>query len=573
MATAAASAGWQPHQLSILTAMSVPLQQAWATAIIAQLYAAGCRRAIICPGNRNVPLISAMLAHGQWQLRSHLDERSGAFRALGWARATDTPVAIVTTSGSALANTLPAVCEAAACAGALLIISCDRPENEHDCGAPQTMPQAGILQPFCQHQMALPDPPAQQDLWPGLLARISDIAHSCHSSPGPAHINVPLHNPQPWQENPDAGKCPAMLIEDQPRGTDPVPPSLDLGPIAKAQRGVVVVGSDSPVDTRTLTAWAAAGWPIISDCLGTSRSAPLPTLIHQADLLLAAQPHAWDVDTIIRCGCAPLARPVWEWLQRQHQATVLRFDQRPIARDFCHTSFHYAGAGKAAAMLHLPPMDRQWHHSWLAAQERCSAIVDEYLDGWHELSAAALACRIHRPQHLFVANSLSVRHANIFCSPQAPWQGIWGQRGVNGIDGNLGHACGLSEALGPTRMLIGDCAFIHDSPALAAIAEASPALQIVVLDNRGGRIFDQLPAAQDPHLIPWIRSPQPGNIADVARAFTIPATAVSDRRTYIQALAQPLTGPQVIHVQIPDGPHDHLQSLHHRLRTTMETTT
>ena len=165
----------------------------WARLIAEELHRAGVSHVVLCPGSRNSPLLFALATQFGTAAISHVDERSAGFIALGLIRATGTATAVCVTSGSALANVLPAVCEADAAELPLIVISADRPWEAHDSSAPQTMPQRGIFSAFVRAEIALGEPSDDDRSLRALRAQVSRLAQTVH---GPSHLNVPLRDPE-----------------------------------------------------------------------------------------------------------------------------------------------------------------------------------------------------------------------------------------------------------------------------------------------------------------------------------------------------------------------------------------
>ncbi|TVR46995.1 MAG: 2-succinyl-5-enolpyruvyl-6-hydroxy-3-cyclohexene-1-carboxylic-acid synthase [Planctomycetota bacterium] len=527
-----------------------PPNRWWARLLLRQLISGGLRHLIICPGNRDVPFMAAAIDCSDLQVHSHLDERSAAFRALGLAKATGQPAAVVTTSGSAVANCLPALCEAHASGIPLILISADRPPHLQDCGAPQTMAQAHIFKPFCAASCDLGLPAI--DRAPAMLVTLAQALHQALERPGPLHLNQPFDEPlMESQDPPGPAPSPQPPPTREPMENHPL---LDRArqALAGARRGLVVCGPHAGVDPQLLAPLIAAGWPILSDACSGLRPHALPGQMSSADFLLAGPAKSWEADLILRLGPAPLARPCWEWLQRS-PATILRWDRLPVTADFCHREFinlaMLPSPQLASLLTAAAPVDGDWRERWLKHDDQAQRLLADWRESteWGECLAACLACQLPGPwAHLALANSLSVRHGNSFVLPGSGWQGVWASRGVNGIDGTIGTAIGLSEALGPLRLLIGDLALLHDAPALAALRQSAACLQIVVLDNGGGRIFDTLPSARIPGIGPLLRSPQQLDFAGLARAFGLPATVITHRELLRQELEKPIHGSEML---------------------------
>jgi len=538
------------------------LNALWCRVIVEELARAGVHWAVLCPGSRNSPLLFALGRQPGLACLSHVDERSAGFIALGLAKASRTPVAICITSGSAVANLLPAVVEAHAAGIPLIILAADRPFEVQDVGAPQTMRQRGIFGDFAGQEIDCPEPHAEDLLVRSLRARIS---RAVQAAQGPVLINVPLREPLPPLPDPrftDQGLG-AEALEGRGLQT-PYTRHVGVGAAAAGQgvalldsldglrpglRGVIVVGAEAVSDeAAVIELVAATGYPLIADAASGLRRAGVP-VITAADALLGGALGETHPELIIQIGALPLARPVFEWLGRQTcpwLAIAGSANRDSLSRAWaaisCPEPGFYAALG---ARLH--PGAAMWRERWHGAQERAVTAQRRYLAQapWSEVLAAHLVCsaRDQRP-FLHLASSMAVRHGNLHCQANRVSQ-VFANRGVNGIDGTLGSFIGENLALGGGGvLLIGDLAFLHDLPALAAALDASSPQRersrqrgaIVVLNNGGGGIFDFLSVSQVPGWQTYVRTPQPYDLSGIAQAFGCPFVRVTDGPSLSAAL-------------------------------------
>ena len=176
--------------------MTAAVQTLWAELIAATLADAGVRTCVISPGSRSTPLVAALAADGRCALPTIIDERAAAFFALGVARATGEPVALVCTSGTAAAHYLPALIEASAAGIPLLAITADRPPELQACGANQTIDQVHLYGGFVRGAFDLGAPVASALALRAVRRKLTQavlLARGPH--PGPVHLEVPLRKP------------------------------------------------------------------------------------------------------------------------------------------------------------------------------------------------------------------------------------------------------------------------------------------------------------------------------------------------------------------------------------------
>ncbi|MFN9643541.1 MAG: 2-succinyl-5-enolpyruvyl-6-hydroxy-3-cyclohexene-1-carboxylic-acid synthase [Cyanobacteriota bacterium] len=524
--------------------------------LLAVLREQGLGRLVLCPGSRSGPLaVAAFLLEPEGLvLHTAIDERSAAFFALGLARGSDQPVAVVTTSGSAVANLLPALVEADQSTIPLLLLTADRPRRLKGCGANQTVNQEAFLRPCCrwfgqgaEEGLATMAPDALRRLASEALA--AAVGQGGEPA-GPVHLNLPLEEPL----HPD-GEALAWLrrrvrrAEAEPLTAEPLAgqaaqpaaaPALDRREallLDPDQPGVVVAGPwrgrsrDWPAHLQALEAWRRrSGWPVLADALSGLRGRPGGSLVAGYDLLLEAPRLAgvgpWSAPQVLRLGPLPASRRLQSWLERQSgpQVLVSEGDPRPLD-PLRRIRAQWSGGlarwpGLALTRAGTPsPAARALRDRWLAEDGRLQAWLDgmEAANG-RETGAIAepwlarwLGRSLPPDRAVMVANSSPVRDWETFGDPAAPGRPIFAFRGASGIDGTLSIACGLAEALGQLVLVCGDLALLHDSNGWLWAPQLRGRLLVVLIDNGGGGIFEQLP----------IR-PVPDDALDVERLVAMP---------------------------------------------------
>jgi 2-succinyl-5-enolpyruvyl-6-hydroxy-3-cyclohexene-1-carboxylate synthase len=505
----------------------------------------GLHRLVLCPGSRSAPLaVAASLLEGRGlRLHTAIDERSAAFFALGLARGGDQPVAVVTTSGSAVANLLPALVEADTGSIPLLLLTADRPERLKGCGANQTVNQEMFLRPCCRwYGQGAPEGLAAMPLTAleHLAQRaITAMWGPAPDPPGPVHLNLPLEEPL----HPDTAAL-AWLRRWLPaaqgaRGEDappPGPPPAGWGQVLldPDQPGVVVAGpwrgrsSDWGGHLQALDAWQRrSGWPVLADALSSLRGVLRGPIVASYDLLLEAAPSALEAPQVLRLGPLPASRRLQGWLERQRgpQVLVSEGDPRPLDPLRRLQGQWSGGLARWPALARLgngvpSPAARALCAAWQAEERRAQDLLratwlETALDG--PITEPWLARRLGQvlPPGVAVmlANSSPVRDWESFADPAAAGRAIVSFRGASGIDGTLSIACGLAEALGRLVLVCGDLALLHDSNGWLWSPQLRGQLLVVLIDNNGGGIFEQLP------IRPREREPGP---VDFERLFAMP---------------------------------------------------
>jgi 2-succinyl-5-enolpyruvyl-6-hydroxy-3-cyclohexene-1-carboxylate synthase len=493
-----------------------------------ELVRAGLADAIVCPGSRSTPLALALRAHPGIRVRVLLDERSAGFFALGMARAGRRPVAVLTTSGTAAANLLPAVVEAFHGRVPLVVLTADRPAELRDRGAPQAIDQVRLFGAHVKWFVDLPlldgEDVTRRHVG-GVAARA--VATALAGPAGPVHVNVPFREPLV----PDGSLVPL------PREPFTVVlagrPVLDEGALrdlarrlAGVERGLIVAGpQDDPFFPAALASLAAAlEWPILADPLSLVRCGPhdRSRVLARGDLLLRPGPwrDAHVPDLLLRFGAMPTSRLVPAMLEERRPALVVVdgdggwreaaiVPATMVHADAAATAVALAGAlgtrgrrGGGSGRGPAPAHGSRWLDSWLAAD----GAADRALRGW--LSAITEAGDAFEGAPFALLGDLLPDGAILWASSSMPVRDMdaWlpagprairplANRGANGIDGVVSSALGAPLVLAPVVLVIGDLALLHDLSGLVAARLHGLSATIVVVNNDGGGIFSFLPQA------------------------------------------------------------------------------
>ena len=502
----------------------------FAAALVGALGRAGVREACVSPGSRSTPLALALEAEPRMAIRVHLDERSAGFFALGLARASRRPVALVCTSGTAAANYLPALVEASLTRIPLIVLTADRPPELRDWGAAQTIDQLHLFGRHVRWFAEAPVPdgrPDTQRLARALGARA--VAVAAGSPPGPVHLNLPMREPLAPSCLPSPG--PEALPSgprEWPGALGPAPEAVAwlAGRVARHPCGVVACGPmDEPDAAEAIAALArAADWPLLADPTSQLRRGPHVDdhMLGHGDLFLGdaafAERHAPEL--VLHFGAPPTSKAFHGWLERSAPAHVVHIDPAGGFRDPSHAASDFV-RGDAASLcravvrrLGRPRTNSAWLDAFVTAERAAAGAVAAVVDVDPTLLAAAaiqtLSGCLPETAILYVSNSMAVRDLDAFL-PVAPAPlRVLANRGANGIDGMVSSALGAAATGVPTVLLTGDLALLHDASGLLAASRERLPLTIVVLNDDGGGIFSHLPVARL------------GDAADFARLFRTP---------------------------------------------------
>lgn len=523
--------------------MSVAANTAAARALIEGLARAGVRDACVTPGSRSTPLTVALAEQEAIRPWLHLDERSSAFFALGLARASGRPVALVCTSGTAAVNFHPAVVEAELSRVPLIVCTADRPLRLRNVGAPQTIDQVGLYGVSVRHERDLPVP-GSPDAPPRLFADAAREAVTASQSPlpGPVHLNLPFD--EPLIEPPAAHPAPAPAPIPGPLPAVPAIPSapaqLEAATEAlnRSERPIIVAGPESGgLPAPALAALARAlGAPLLADPLSGLRTGPHDRT-HVVDaydaFLRDSRTTTLAPDCVLRFGAAPTSKALNQFLARAPNvrgATHILCDLPGSFRDPNGVTTHRltADARSAAGALReavAGQRDSAWLAQWRDRDARARAALSDYALAATEPFEGRAVVELQRAlpagATIFAGNSMPVRDVDAFLAGDAKPLAVASNRGANGIDGVVSSALGHAAAgAGPVALLIGDLSFFHDLNGLWAAARHGLDLTVLLVNNAGSAIFHYLPQAAHRHVFEeWFGTPSDVDFAAAARAY------------------------------------------------------
>ena len=531
------------------------LNYLWAWHLLDGLAVAGLGRVVVSPGSRSTPLALAALRHPGLTVDMVIDERSAGFFALGAAKAGGKPVALVATSGSAVANWMPAVVEADMARVPLILLSADRPPELQDRGANQTMEQPGLFGVHVRACHVLPPAAAGSEGWLAELGARA-VATSLGPLPGPVHLNLPFREPL----------VPAAPLAPPPRpaaprrlssASHPDPASLGfLRDTLSSGAGAIVCGAEDLGDgfrTAVLDLAGRLKVPVLADILSGLRFGPGAggaVLAHPDQVARKAPPADW----VLRFGGTPVSRPLAEWLGRCSGRPQVVVSGHPRFADAPATATHSLHADPAALCrsIDAAPAPGSWLAGFVARDHAAGAAADRVCAGPEPFEGGffrTLLPALPDGTPVFFGNSLTVRSADWFAGRVPRRLRPFGNRGLSGIDGNLSTAFGIAAVLGPTVAVVGDLAFLHDLNALALNAAAP--LVAVVLDNGGGGIFDHLAQADLPEFETGWLTPQKLAVADACRAFALPCRPAAGIGEAVGAVLTGLAGSRAAVVNLP----------------------
>jgi 2-succinyl-5-enolpyruvyl-6-hydroxy-3-cyclohexene-1-carboxylate synthase len=489
----------------------------------------------LSPGSRSTPLAVAAVNDERLQTHVSIDERSSAFLAIGIARATGVPAVVVSTSGTAVANFLPAVTEASNASVPLLVLTADRPPELRGTGANQTIDQVKIYGDFVRWfcETGVPeDRSAAGAYWRSLACRA--WAESTGADPGPVHLNVALR--EPFVAVPDedvahdfSGRADGRPWTEVsfPEGVaDPRDVEWLAGVASTTERGVILAGAGEVDPARVHALAAAAGWPVLAEPGSGLRSGPHAISTYEA-LLRGPWGYEHRPDFVLRIGKIGISRVVNAFFD--HGIEQVLVDRAARWLDPERTAHRIVAADPArlcgaAALVAERRTSSAWLEEWRAAEGAARAAIDRVLDANERVSEPRTARDLARLSPdgatVVVAASMPVRDLDWFMAPRSGLR-VLGNRGANGIDGFVSTALGVALASpGPVAALAGDLSMLHDQNGLLLARGGAVTATFVVLNNDGGGIFSFLPQASAvPEFERTFGTPHGVDFADVARVY------------------------------------------------------
>nr|WP_255622011.1 2-succinyl-5-enolpyruvyl-6-hydroxy-3-cyclohexene-1-carboxylic-acid synthase [Tessaracoccus sp. OS52] len=504
--------------------------------IVEALAACGVSDVVLAPGSRNAPLSLALhAADGAGKIRLHVrvDERVAGFTALGLAKGSGRAVAVVTTSGTAVANLAPAVMEARASGVPLVVVTADRPAEAVGTGANQTTDQVGVFGPSVLGLVRVSAASGTVQAWTAAVQRAHVLASGLRTRrPGPVHLNaefpMPLVGPVPT--------VPVRVAE--------VAESVGASVTELDDRAtIVLVGDATPAGgTEARAAAELAGAPLFAEPSSNARTGPNAVARYR---LLLDSPVADRIERVLCFGHPTLSRAVTRLLSRDDLELVVVTDRAD-----------WTDLGSRAAVIAdrvlITGQPEGWLDDWLAADAALGTPDRKELDG--PAVAAAVVASVAAGDNLFLGSSQSIRDADL--APIASGRAAtWANRGLSGIDGTVATATGVALATGrPTTVLLGDLTLQHDLGALVApTLEPVADLRVVVADDDGGAIFHTLEQGAAEYADAFERvfgTPQGTDLAAVGAALGWDTTTVTTPEELAAALAGPVTGRQLVVARI-----------------------
>lgn len=540
----------------------------WSSLLLEELFRLGVRDIALAPGSRSAPLTMAAAAHQGFRRHLHFDERGLGFMALGLAKGSNRPVAVIMTSGTAVANLWPAVAEAQLTGVPLIILSADRPHELIDNGANQAIDQQGIFGRYPVYQQNLPSPtPTIPAAF--VLSSVDQALAKQVLTPGVVHFNCmypePLYPGEHYQDFSDY----LAPLGDWLNSQTPWSPWQQSEPTCspqaewetfRQQRGIVVAGRiTDPKQAQTAATLAEQlGWPLLADLQSQIRF-DSRNLIHM-DMALNDPEFVAELgraEVLLQFGARLVSKRLGQFIKHHSWQDYWLVDPQPARLDPDYRLRNrLLCSASAFAAAHPVTTQAPWH-TLAELQHNASQQIAAACEHFSELGVCHRLNRLIEGQ-LFVGNSMPARLMDMLGETGKGPSRVMTNRGASGIDGLIATAYGFAQSVEPgsdepTTLLLGDLSALHDLNSLALLSKASRPLVVILLNNDGGSIFRMLPVPTEGELLEsYYRLPHGLSFKHAAAMFGLayraPTTLPEFERDYRTALQHGVT---LIEIRVP----------------------
>ncbi|MCO4173584.1 2-succinyl-5-enolpyruvyl-6-hydroxy-3-cyclohexene-1-carboxylic-acid synthase [Aeromonas veronii] len=537
----------------------------WSSLLLEELFRLGVRDLVLAPGSRSAPLTMAAAAHQGFRRHLHFDERGLGFMALGLAKGSNRSVAVIMTSGTAVANLWPAVAEAQLTGVPLIILSADRPHELIDNGANQAIDQQGIFGRYPVYQQNLPSPtPTIPAAF--VLSSVDQALARQALTPGVVHFNCmypePLYPGEHYQDFSDyLAPLGDWLSSQTPwspwqQSEATCPPQAEWENF-RQKRGVVVAGRITDPQQAEAAAELAErlGWPLLADIQSQLRF-DRRNLI-ELDLALnnaAVAAELSRAEVLLQFGARLVSKRLGQFIKQQAWHDYWLVDPQParLDPDYRLRNRLLCSAGAFASAHPVTASKAPWHRLPALLQPVGQAIAAA-CDHFSELGVCHRINSLIEGQ-LFVGNSMPARLMDMLGETGKGPSRVMTNRGASGIDGLIATAYGFAQSSNqPTTLLIGDLSALHDLNSLALLSKASQPLVVILLNNDGGSIFRMLPVPTEGELLEsYYRLPHGLGFAHAAAMFGLAYRAPTTLAGFEQAYGLALKGGvTLIEIRVP----------------------
>ena len=531
-------------------------------ALVDEFYQLGVRHAVFSPGSRSTTMAMLFKEHEGFETYMNIDERSASFMALGIAKAHKEPTILVCTSGSAVAHYLPAILEAQYSGVPLIVLSADRPHTLLHVGAPQTVDQHKIFGTAVNYfeELAVPQE-AHYYTYPRQVARKSYMK-AMDTKKGPVHINVPLFEPlvpELSRNHFEAGRSSFKVVK--PNYSDIFACGEGNNLLERYERILILAGPQIDVDEADMirSFGEALQAPILADPLSNVRGCGTSKVVISTDDALLAGKALWHElkpDCVIQFGQIVVSKRVQQmiasWTDVEYIEVNPTMDSmNPTGK----TTMHMQASIDVFTHLHGKNNSSDtylniWRRLDQAGKKQLSTAIDEP-HCFEGRTIRELQKQIPEDGQIFVANSMTIRDFDYFWFSGESKAVLYGNRGVNGIDGTISTALGLAANGKPTYLVTGDLSLFHDLNGLAVAKTHNLNLIIILHNNDGGGIFEYLPQKGTKHFDYLFSTSQGLDYSGAAKLYGCGYTKISSPNELSSVLANVSQETGVHIIEIP----------------------
>lgn len=531
-------------------------------ALVDEFYQLGVRHAVFSPGSRSTTMAMLFKEHEGFETYMNIDERSASFMALGIAKAHKEPTVLVCTSGSAVAHYLPAILEAQYTGIPLVVLSADRPHTLLHVGAPQTVDQHKIFGTAVNYfeELAVPQE-SHYYTYPRQVARKAYMK-AMDTKKGPVHINVPLFEPlvpELSRNHFEAGRSSFKVVKPNYSSVFGCDNRNNL--LERYERILILAGPQIDIDeANTIRSFGEAlQAPILADPLSNVRGCGASdVVISTYDALLAGQAlwHELKPDCVIQFGQIVVSKRVQQmiasWTDVEYIEVNPTMDSmNPTGKTTMHVQAsidvftHLYGKNNSSdTYLNI------WQRLEQEGKKQLSSAINEP-HCFEGRTIRELQQYIPENGQIFVANSMTIRDFDYFWFSGGSRAVLYGNRGVNGIDGTISTALGLAANGKPTYLVTGDLSLFHDLNGLAVAKTHNLNLTIILHNNDGGGIFEYLPQKGTKHFDYLFSTSQGLDYSGAAKLYGCGHTKISSPDEFSSVLANVSQETGVHIIEIP----------------------
>ena len=552
-------------------------------ALVDEFYQLGIRHAVFSPGSRSTTMAMLFTEHEGFETYMNIDERSASFMALGIAKAHKEPTVLVCTSGSAVAHYLPAILEAQYSGVPLIVLSADRPHTLLHVGAPQTVDQQKIFGTAVNYfeELAVPQE-SHYYTYPRQVARKAYMK-AMDTKKGPVHINVPLFEPlvpELSRNHFEAGRSSFKVVKpnyssvfgcdtrnnlthinnaiDVAHNNDSTKEINDL--LERYERILILAGPQIDIDEANTIRFfgEALQAPILADPLSNVRGCDTSkVVISTYDALLAGQSlwHELKPDCVIQFGQIVVSKRVQQMVASWDNVEYIEVNptmdsMNPTGK----TTMHMQASIDVFTNLYgvkndSPAYLGKWQHLETAGKQKLGTAIEEP-SCFEGRTIRELQQHISDNAQVLIANSMSIRDFDYFWFSGESKAVLYGNRGVNGIDGTISTALGLAANGKPTYLVTGDLSLFHDLNGLAVAKTHNLNLTIILHNNDGGGIFEYLPQKGTKHFDYLFSTSQGLDYSGAAKLYGCGYTKITspDELSAVLANVSSETGVHIIEI-------------------------